>query len=79
VVSAAAAASSLRRVWTQMEDLGPDGCAVTHVDESDEPGVACSWLSEVGLPLRWLGTGQRVPDDLARASGENLALWLLAA
>lgn len=79
VVSATAARSSLQRAWTQLELLSPGGCAVTHLDESDEPGIACSWVEEVGLPLRWLGTGQRVPQDLAEASGANLALWLVAA
>ncbi len=79
VVNATAARSSLCRVWEQLEGLRPDSCAVTHMDESDEPGIACSWVEEVGLPLRWLGTGQRVPEDLARATGASLALWLVAA
>lgn len=79
VVSATAARSSLRRSWEQLEGLCPDSCAVTHMDESDEPGIACSWIEEVGLPLSWLGTGQRVPEDLSRATGAALALWLVAA
>lgn len=79
VVSATAARSSLRRSWEQLEGLRPDSCAVTHMDESDEPGIACSWIEEVGLPLSWLGTGQRVPDDLSRATGASLARWLVAA
>ena len=78
VVSATAARSSLQRGWTQIEGLRPESCAITHMDESDEPGTACSWLEEVGLPLRWLGTGQRIPEDLSNASGSNLALWLAA-
>lgn len=79
VVSATAARSSLRRSWEQLEGLCPDSCAITHMDESDEPGTACSWVEEVGLPLWWLGTGQRVPEDLSRATGASLALWLVAA
>lgn len=79
VVSATTSKSALQRAWLQMETLHPESFAVTHVDESDEPGTACSWLGEVGVPLRWLGTGQRVPEDLVEASGANLALWLVAA
>lgn len=79
VVSATTSKSALQRAWVQMETLQPESFAVTHVDESDEPGTACSWLGEVGVPLRWLGTGQRVPEDLVEASGANLALWLVAA
>lgn len=79
VLSATAAASSLQRAWAQIDDLQPDSCALTHVDESDEPGTACSWLEQVGVPLAWIGTGQRVPDDLAPATGANLAQWLVAA
>lgn len=79
VVSATAARSALQRAWTQMDRFKPDSSAITHVDESDEPGIACSWLGEMGVPLQWLGTGQRVPEDLASATGANLALWLVAA
>lgn len=79
VVSATTARSALQRAWAQIERLHPRSGVVTHMDESDEPGIACSWLGELGVPLRWLGTGQRVPEDLASATGANLALWLVAA
>ena len=79
VVSATAAASALQRIWPQLAHLGARRCVVTHADECDEPGVACTWLAEVGLPLAWLGTGRRVPDDLVAASGDDLVRWLMAA
>lgn len=79
VVSAAAALRSLQRVWPQLAQLGATRCVVTRFDENDEPGVVCTWLAETGLPLAWLGTGRRVPDDLVAAAGDELVRWLMAA
>jgi flagellar biosynthesis GTPase FlhF len=52
---------------------------VTKVDEGGGLGTACGWLAEVGMPLDWLGTGTRVPDDLVAADGQAVAAWLSAA
>lgn len=79
VVSAAASLRSLQRMWPQLAQLGVSRCVVTRFDEGDEPGVACTWLAETGLPLAWLGTGRRVPDDLVAAGGEEIVRWLMAA
>jgi flagellar biosynthesis protein FlhF len=79
VLSATASPAALRRAWQQIELLTPDSGAVTKLDECEEIGAACSWLAEVGVPLRWIGTGQHVPEDLSPASGASLARWLLAA
>jgi len=79
VVSATSSLSSLQRGWPQLARLGPSSCVVTRLDECDEPGIACTWLAEAGLPLAWLGTGRRVPDDLVAASGDDLVRWLIAA
>jgi flagellar biosynthesis protein FlhF len=79
VISATAALSSLQRMWPQLARLRPLGCAVTRLDEADEPGIPLTWLAEAGLPLVWLGTGRRVPDDLAAASAGELIRRLMAA
>lgn len=79
VVSAAASLRSLQRVWPQLAQLGAARCVVTRFDEGDEPGVACTWLAETGLPLALLGTGRRVPDDLLTAGGAETVRWLMAA
>jgi flagellar biosynthesis protein FlhF len=79
VISAAASLRSLQRVWPQLAQLGASRCVVTRLDEGDEPGVACTWLAETGLPLAWLGTGRRVPDDLIAASGDEIVRRLMAA
>ncbi|MEW6271328.1 MAG: hypothetical protein AB1689_18765 [Thermodesulfobacteriota bacterium] len=79
VLSATTSASALRRSWAQLAQLAPRSCVVTRLDECDEPGTAFSFAAEAGLPIAWLGSGQRVPDDLVAASGEHLARWLSAA
>jgi flagellar biosynthesis protein FlhF len=79
VISAAASLRSLQRVWPQLAQLGAARCVVTRLDEGDEPGVACTWLAETGLPLAWLGTGRRIPDDLIAASGDEIVRRLMAA
>ncbi len=79
VVPASASDAALRRVWRQLGMLAPAACVVTKVDEGAGLGTACEWLADVGVPLGWLGTGTRVPEDLAAADGTTMAAWLAAA
>jgi len=79
VISAATGEGALVRSWRQLVTLAPRRCVVTKLDESAALGGACSWVAENGLALSWLGIGQRVPEDLAAASGSALVRWLLAA
>jgi flagellar biosynthesis protein FlhF len=79
VVPAGASEAALRAAWRQLGGLAPATCVVTKVDEGGGLGTACGWLADVGVPLDWLGTGTRVPDDLAAADGGAVAAWLTAA
>ena len=79
VVSAATSAAARDRLWTRLEPLAPRAGVVTKLDEAPGLGATCSWLCDVGVRLRWLGTGQRVPQDLTEASADALAHWMLAA
>jgi len=79
VVSAGASEAALRAVWRQLGGFAPATCVVTKVDEGGGFGTACGWLADVGVPLDWLGTGTRVPDDLTAANGDVVAAWLTAA
>jgi len=78
VVPASASDAALRRAWRQLGALVPTAGVVTKLDEGAGLGTACTWLADVGVPVAWLGTGTRVPDDLAAADGETLAAWLAA-
>jgi len=79
VLSATASETALRRLWRQIETLRPASCVITKLDEGSGLAAACSFSVEVGIRPRWLGTGQRVPQDLARATGNTLAHWLMQA
>jgi flagellar biosynthesis protein FlhF len=79
VFSAATSEAALRRMWRQIEPLAPASCVITKLDEGAGLGAACGWIAETGVRPRWLGTGQRVPQDLAPATGSALAQWLTEA
>jgi len=79
VLPAVASEAALRAAWRQLAAVAPASCVVTKVDEGAGIGAAWSWAAEAGVPVDWLGTGQRVPEDLAAASGPTLARWFLAA
>ncbi len=79
VVSAGASDAALRAAWKHLGGLAPATAVVTKADEGGGIGGACGWLADVGVPLDWLGTGTRVPDDLAVADGAAVAAWLTAA
>jgi flagellar biosynthesis protein FlhF len=79
VFSATTSRSALDAGWRRIERLAPGCCVVTKIDECEDPGTACGWAADVGLPLAWLGTGPRVPQDFCAADGASLARCLLGA
>jgi len=79
VVSAGASDRALEAAWRQLAPLAPERCVVTKIDEGASLGTACAWLHARRLALAWLGTGQRVPEDLAMPTGSALVHWLVAA
>ncbi|HZR84504.1 MAG TPA: hypothetical protein VFD92_25620 [Candidatus Binatia bacterium] len=79
VVSATTSTRALARAWEAIRMLGPESCALTKIDECDEPGEACTWLCEAGVALRWLANGPDVPGGLVPASSDALVRRLVAA
>jgi flagellar biosynthesis protein FlhF len=61
-------ASDATRVVRRYAPLAPDALAITKVDETDTPAgiVHSSWASK--LPIGVVCNGQRVPEDIARAT-----------
>jgi flagellar biosynthesis protein FlhF len=56
---------------------GSDCLTITKLDETVRPGNSASTALEAALPLLYLCAGQRVPEDLDRATPETFASLIL--
>jgi flagellar biosynthesis protein FlhF len=63
-------------VLDRFEDARPSRLVITKVDEADSLGPLVSVLHERQLPISYLGIGQRVPEDLQRATAPGIAAWV---
>jgi flagellar biosynthesis protein FlhF len=77
VMPAAASVRDLRNVLDAYGDKGPNRVVLTRVDEADSVSPLMHVLRERGLKVSYLGTGQRVPEDLERATPARLAAHVL--
>lgn len=56
---------------------GADCLAITKFDETTRPGAVLETIIDSKLPLAYLGTGQRVPEDILVATPETLSNRIL--
>jgi flagellar biosynthesis protein FlhF len=77
VVPATTTTAMLDRVLESFGDARPDRVALTRLDETDAITPLFTALRERQLSISYLGTGQRVPEDLERATPPVLAARLL--
>ena len=73
VVSATSGERTIVRTAERFAPAGPDRLLLTKLDEADALGPLLSVTAKAGLPLRFVTTGQEVPDDLESARAERLA------
>ncbi len=66
----------LDEVVRRFSSAQPQGIVLTKVDETGRLGSALSVVVDHQLPMAWITDGQRVPEDLHRASAPNLVLRL---
>ncbi|MCL4835648.1 MAG: flagellar biosynthesis protein FlhF [Caldilineaceae bacterium] len=66
-----------RRIIQRFSIVPPQGVVLTKVDETDYFGPICALLAECQLPLSYMTTGQRVPEDIQIASNEELLARML--
>lgn len=67
----------LRKALEAYKPMGVNRLVFTKQDESSEPG-ALYWLPlQSGLPISWICTGQRIPDDIRVAIGAEISQWIL--
>jgi flagellar biosynthesis protein FlhF len=48
------------------------GCILTKIDEATQLGNALTVLLESDLPISYLSTGQRVPEDIEKIHARDL-------
>ena len=80
VVSATTKECDLRLQLARYRDLEPQALIVTKVDDSVELGNVVNVLLERSTPpLAWIGSGQRVPEDLDLPDPSGFARRVLEA
>lgn len=72
VLAASAQAGAIEEALTRYAVVRPSHCVLTRLDEATSLGGALSALIGARLPLAWLGSGPRVPDDLETARPHQL-------
>lgn len=77
VIPAETSIASARRIVERFADAKPDRVVVSRIDEAESPQPLLTWLIGRGLPVSYITNGQRVPEDLERATPAVLAAALL--
>ncbi len=68
-----------REACDRFSTLRPTIAALSRTDDGSRPGECLTAIAERRLPLGFLTTGHRVPDDLEPATPQRLAALLLRA
>jgi flagellar biosynthesis protein FlhF len=77
VVSAASSVTDVNRTIEQYRGAEPHRVAFSRLDEAESLTPFVGALRAQQLPVSYLGNGQRVPEDLERATGAMLAALVL--
>lgn len=77
VIAADTSAATARRIFDRYGAMQPSRVVITKLDESESLAPLLGVVRERALPVSYLGTGQRVPEDLWRATPAGLAAALL--
>lgn len=78
VVSANTQLPALCEIVRGFRKVNPVGCILSKVDEATSLGGAMTTVLRYRLPVAYLGTGQRVPEDLQPARNDRLLESALA-
>ena len=77
VMAADTSANSARRIFDAYERARPDRLVITKLDEAESLSPLLAVLRERELPVSFITAGQRVPEDLDRATPALLASAML--
>ena len=65
--------STVESIFRRYRALSPARLLFTKLDEADDLGTIVHGPARLGIPVAYLATGQRVPEDLEDATRERLA------
>lgn len=77
VVSASSKTEDLTGTLDRFQGLGPRALILTKVDETERLGSLYPFLSRATIPVCYVTTGQKVPDDIEVAHAGKLSQWIL--
>ena len=77
VLAADTSPKAAKRIVSRYAAARPSHAVITKIDEAESLIPLFNVLQDEGLPVSFLANGQRVPDDLRRATPANLAATLL--
>jgi flagellar biosynthesis protein FlhF len=77
VLSCGVKSSDISRMVDRYNIFGPAKLLFTRLDETDSYGVILNESVRTGMPVSFLGTGPRVPDDFEAAAKDRIADLLL--
>lgn len=77
VLAAGTPSRDAARVLERYHEADPARVVLSKIDETEMMAPLVGLLRSRGLKISWLGTGQRVPEDLSRATGRLLAAMML--
>jgi flagellar biosynthesis protein FlhF len=77
VLAADTPVSTARRIFDAYAEARPSRLVLTKLDEAGSLSPLVGLLRDRQLPISYLGTGQRVPEDLNRATAQLLAASVL--
>ena len=77
LVSATTKDSDLNEVVTRFKMFEPAGLVLSKLDETSVYGCLYNVQKKSGLPLLYFTVGQRVPEDIEKASAERVAALVL--
>lgn len=78
VLSASTKESDMLEAANRFSGARVDRLLFSKLDETSTYGTLLNVANQTGIPLSYLTTGQKVPEDLDLATGSNLASMLLA-
>ncbi len=72
VLSCSSQMQVLEDAYDCYSPLGLNGCVLTKVDESGNMGAALTLVTERNLPVVYVSSGQKIPDDIQSANKNDL-------